>query len=113
MIGPVIHRLRVERLMTLTEMASATGISKSYLESIEQDIEGRPPIHVLEKICRALHVSIPCLLRKGTGMENELSSLDTSWSSLAIDAETSGVSKEQFRNFLEFELLRRRELHDR
>ncbi|MCL6452817.1 MAG: helix-turn-helix domain-containing protein [Alicyclobacillus sp.] len=108
MIGPVIQRLRMERNLSLSELAERAGISKSYLSSIERDIQGNPSIQILEKICHVLGVSLPELLNAESQMEQEMASLDPDWLEIVKEAQESGIDKEQFREFLEFQIWKNR-----
>jgi XRE family transcriptional regulator of biofilm formation len=56
MLGSKIQKLRLEKKLTLTELANRTGISKSYLSYIERNIQKNPSIEVLAKIASALEV---------------------------------------------------------
>ena len=50
MIGNHIKRYRLQKKMTLSELAEKTEIAKSYLSSIERNIQTNPSITVLEKL---------------------------------------------------------------
>lgn len=108
MIGPVIQRLRLARRLSLSEVAERAGISKSYLSSIERDIQGNPSIQVLEKICAVLGVSVASLLTTESELKQDLTTLDEGWLDIVKEAQQSGLNKEQFREFLEFQIWRNR-----
>lgn len=97
MIGKRVQHLRLAKGLSLTELAERAGVAKSYLSSIERDIQSNPSIQFLEKIGAVLGVSIEDFL-----YPKEEESLDEEWSELVKEAMSSGVSKEQFREFLEF-----------
>ncbi len=114
MIGQRIQKLRIEKNLSLSELADRAGIAKSYLSSIERDIRDNPSIQVLEKICSVLDVDVATLLSpvddtKGSG---ESQSLDPDWLALVREAMQSGISKEQFREVLEFARWRSRRVED-
>ncbi|MFC4766512.1 helix-turn-helix domain-containing protein [Effusibacillus consociatus] len=100
MIGKRIQQLRIEKGFSLSELADRAGVAKSYLSSIERDIQDNPSIQFLEKIATVLGVDIQTLLQPQSQPEAE--TLDQEWLDLAREAMTSGISKEQFREFLEF-----------
>ncbi len=105
MIGKRIQRLRQQMGLSISELADRAGIAKSYLSTIEREIQGNPSIHVLEKICIVLHVTVPEILQDGPD-ENILPTvapLDGEWIDIVRNAMASGVTKEQFRDFLEFQ----------
>ncbi|UTR09395.1 helix-turn-helix domain-containing protein [Evansella sp. LMS18] len=104
MIGERVKKYRSEAGMTLTELADRAGVAKSYLSALERNIQTNPSIQFLEKIASVLDVSMDQLLydeeNRNTG--NVKSGLDNEWSKLVKEAMDSGISKEEFRQFLEF-----------
>ncbi|MBM4764466.1 helix-turn-helix transcriptional regulator [Bacillus sp. B15-48] len=58
MLGSSIQRIRQSKNMTLSQLAKKTNISKSYLSSIERNIQTNPSISILIKIAIALEVDI-------------------------------------------------------
>ncbi|MCS7463274.1 helix-turn-helix domain-containing protein [Paenibacillus doosanensis] len=99
MIGRRVKQLRMEKGLTLTELAEKAGVAKSYLSSIERDIQSNPSIQFLEKICAVLEVPIESFLQNKTALQQEL---DEDWLGLVREAMDSGISKEQFLEFLEY-----------
>jgi XRE family transcriptional regulator of biofilm formation len=100
MIGQRIQQLRLARKMTLSELAERSGVAKSYVSKIERNIQSNPSIQFLEKMADALGVSLNDLLQEKTA--EPAKDLDEQWSALVREAMDSGVSKEEFREFLEF-----------
>lgn len=98
MIGDRVKRLRLERKMSLTELADQAGVAKSYLSSLERNLQRNPSIQFLEKIAAVLNVPIDHLIHEQINMED----LDSDWMNLVKEAMESGVTKEQFKEFLEF-----------
>lgn len=109
MIGKVIQRLRMEKRLSLTEVADRAGIAKSYLSSIERDIQDNPSIQVLEKICHVLGVSVPSLLNSVNEDEvkETVETLDPEWLNIVKEAQLSGIDKDEFKDFLQFQLWRK------
>jgi XRE family transcriptional regulator, master regulator for biofilm formation len=108
MIGKKIHQLRQEKGLSLSELADRAGVAKSYLSAIERDIQGNPSIQVLEKICAVLEVSVPSILddqpsSKDHATKPSTEPLDPEWISIVREAMQSGISKEEFKEFLEFQ----------
>jgi len=99
MIGKRIKQLRIEKGVSLSDLAEQAGVAKSYLSSIERDIQRNPSIQFLEKIAQVLHVNLDTLLHEKITTTNEI---DDEWYQLIKEAMDSGVSKEQFREFLEY-----------
>ncbi|EGW37835.1 DNA-binding anti-repressor SinI [Desulfosporosinus sp. OT] len=99
MIGKRIQELRIQKGWSISELAVRARIAKSYLSTIERDIQSNPSVNVLEKLSYVLEVSINELLETQAPPPP---SLDSDWLKLVEEAMNSGVSKEQFREFLEF-----------
>lgn len=105
MIGTRIKSLREEKGISLSQLAERAGVAKSYLSSIERDIQSNPSLQFIEKIALVLDVPINVLIDKEPLVEQE--ELDTEWNQLVKEAMQSGVSKEEFRGFLEFQKWKR------
>ncbi|MDQ0175062.1 helix-turn-helix domain-containing protein [Bacillus chungangensis] len=101
MIGQRIKKYRLQNEMTLSELAEKAGIAKSYLSSIERNIQSNPSISFLEKIAAVLQVNVHVLLEDERD-EVKIVELDSEWEKLVLEAMNSGVTKEEFREFLEF-----------
>ncbi|GGP13999.1 helix-turn-helix domain-containing protein [Oceanobacillus neutriphilus] len=100
MIGEKIKQLRKEKRMSLSELAEKAGVAKSYLSSIERNLQSNPSIQFIEKISQVLDVSVNDLINENnTIVETEL---DSEWMKIVKEAMESGVSKEQFKEYLEF-----------
>ncbi|KIL48159.1 helix-turn-helix domain-containing protein [Jeotgalibacillus soli] len=98
MIGDRVKSLRKEKKMSLSELAERAGVAKSYLSSLERDLQQNPSIQFLEKIAPVLGVTVNSLLDP----DNSPNNVDTDWMNLAKSAMESGISKEQFKEFIEF-----------
>ncbi|WP_338751795.1 helix-turn-helix domain-containing protein [Bacillus sp. FJAT-52991] len=99
-IGKRIRTLRMERGLSLTELANRAGVAKSYISSVEREIQLNPSIQFLSKISSVLNVSVEKLINDNND-STEL--VDSEWLALAKEAMESGISKEQFKQFLEFQ----------
>lgn len=100
LIGEKIKELRKAKKMSISELAEKAGVAKSYLSSIERGIQVNPSIQFIEKISIVLGVSINELIRENQSKQKE--ELDEEWLEIVQEAMDSGVSKEQFKEFLEF-----------
>ncbi|TYR75256.1 helix-turn-helix domain-containing protein [Rossellomorea vietnamensis] len=98
MIGERVKKLRQERKMSMTELADRAGVAKSYLSSIERNLQKNPSVQFLEKVSKALDVPVDSLLYDTV----EDKHIDSDWVSIVEQAMDSGISKEQFREFIEF-----------
>ncbi|KKB35496.1 helix-turn-helix domain-containing protein [Bacillus thermotolerans] len=99
-IGARIRELRLEKGLSLTELANRAGVAKSYISSVERQIQLNPSIQFLNKISAVLEVSVEQLINEN---EDKKEDIDQEWLELAKEAMESGVSKEQFKEFLEFQ----------
>ncbi|SDN42244.1 helix-turn-helix domain-containing protein [Alkalicoccus daliensis] len=103
MIGSRVRQYRNAKGLTMSELAERAGVAKSYLSAIERDIQTNPSIQFLDKIASVLDVDINVLLKDVTSSTyEEAAALDEEWQSLIAEAMNSGVSKEEFRDFLEY-----------
>lgn len=98
MIGDRVKKLRLEKKYSLSELAEQAGVAKSYLSSLERNLQTNPSIQFLEKIAAVLHVPVDHLIHEQVNQED----LDRDWMDLVKEAMQSGVSKDQFKEFLEF-----------
>ncbi|WP_280768459.1 helix-turn-helix domain-containing protein [Salipaludibacillus daqingensis] len=101
MVGERVKKYRKDAGMSLTELAEKAGVAKSYLSALERNIQTNPSIQFLEKIAEVLQVNMNQLLKDQPENSYE-SNLDNEWQSLVKEAMDSGVSKEEFKEFLEF-----------
>ncbi|MGP9040570.1 helix-turn-helix domain-containing protein [Cytobacillus kochii] len=98
MIGNRVKALRQEKKISLSELADQAGVAKSYLSSLERNLQTNPSIQFLEKIAAVLNVPVDHLIHDQINKEE----LDTDWINIVKEAMESGVSKEEFREFLDF-----------
>ncbi|GAA3411369.1 helix-turn-helix domain-containing protein [Paenibacillus hodogayensis] len=99
MIGERIRDLRLSKGWSITELAGKAQVAKSYLSNIERDIQKNPSIHMLERVADALEVSVDVILQ---GPAEPKEQLNEEWLELVREAMDSGVTKQQFREYLEF-----------
>lgn len=100
MLGERIKTFRTEQKMSISELAEKAGVAKSYLSSIERNKQTNPSIQFIEKVSEALGVSVNELLYDAAKVEIE--DLDREWLEIVLEAMESGVSKKQFKEYLEF-----------
>lgn len=110
MLGNRIKIFRIEQKMSISELAEKAGVAKSYLSSIERNKQTNPSIQFIEKVSEALGVSVNELLYNSD--EVEIEDLDQEWLEIVLDAMQSGVSKKQFKEYLEFNKWRKEQEPD-
>lgn len=86
--------------MSISELAEKANVAKSYLSSIERDLQSNPSIQFIEKISHVLGVSVNDIINDQAAHSSE--ELDKEWLNIVEEAINSGVTKEQFREYLAF-----------
>lgn len=104
MIGNRIQKLRKSRGLSLSELAEKAGVAKSYLSNVERNIQSNPSLQILEKIADVLNISLEGLIKDQGSMD---SPLDEEWIALAREAQNSGITKEEFKDFLAYQKWKR------
>ncbi|WP_281885394.1 helix-turn-helix domain-containing protein [Paenibacillus sp. YYML68] len=100
MIGKRIQYYRNMKRLSLTELAYRAGVAKSYLSSIERNIQSNPSVDFLNKICKALGIDISVLIKDTDHEAAQVASLDQEWLRLAQEVQASGMSVEEVRQVL-------------
>ncbi|MGY3313435.1 XRE family transcriptional regulator of biofilm formation [Peribacillus simplex] len=95
MIGYRVKSLREERKMSISELSTKSGVAKSYISSLERNLQKNPTILVLEKIARILCIKVDALLN-----EQADKVMDEEWMEIMQDVMGSGISKEEMREFI-------------
>ncbi|WP_174614289.1 helix-turn-helix domain-containing protein [Virgibacillus ihumii] len=101
MIGETIKQLRKTKKLSISELAERAGVAKSYLSSIERNLQSNPSIQFMEKISAVLGVSVNELIGEDD-QKSKQEKLDGEWIEIVREAMESGVTKEQFKDYLEF-----------
>jgi len=86
--------------MSISELAEKANVAKSYLSSIERNLQVNPSIQFMEKVSDVLGVNVYDLLQSNETSQPE--NLDDEWLKIVQEAMESGVTKEQFREYLAF-----------
>lgn len=98
MVGERIKELRKSKGYSISELAKIAGVSKSYLSYIERDVQKNPSLQFLSKLAHTLDTTIEYLL----GQDSEEIAVDEEWVLLIKKAIDDGVSKEEFKKYLDF-----------
>jgi XRE family transcriptional regulator of biofilm formation len=99
-IGERIHLSRVEQGLSISELAKKADVAKSYLSNVERSIKTNPSVQFVEKVAQALGVPVDQLLYERAA-KTEGNDFDPDWQQLVQEAMASGISKSQFKEFLE------------
>ncbi len=65
MIGENLKKYRLAKGISLTELAEQSGVSKSYLNSLERNIKSNPSINVINRLADVLDTNLHDII--GTG----------------------------------------------
>lgn len=109
MLGEKIKKLRESRGLSLSELAERAGVAKSYLSTIERNLRRNPSIQFIEKIADVLNVSVTSLIEADPDQpiealkEREQQNLDAEWLEIVKEAMDSGIDKQEFMEFLNFQ----------
>ncbi|MGE7592978.1 helix-turn-helix domain-containing protein [Peribacillus frigoritolerans] len=98
MIGYRVKSLREERKMSISELSAKSGVAKSYISSLERNLQTNPTILVLEKISKILCIKVDALLNE---KDNKGMYMDEEWMEIMQDVMGSGISKEEIREFIQ------------
>ncbi|MDM5313181.1 XRE family transcriptional regulator [Peribacillus frigoritolerans] len=96
MIGYRVKSLREEKKMSISELSAKSGVAKSYISSLERNLQTNPTILVLEKIARILCINVDVLLK-----EQPDKIMDEEWMEILQDVMGAGISKEEMRGFIQ------------
>ncbi|MBM7690897.1 transcriptional regulator with XRE-family HTH domain [Peribacillus deserti] len=108
MDGNAFRRLRIKKGYSITQLAERTGISKSYLSYIERGLQQNPSINILTKIAQVLDCSVDDLM----GETISDMTLDKEWVNLIMEAKQQGISKDEFRLWLEFNIFKKVQINN-
>jgi XRE family transcriptional regulator, master regulator for biofilm formation len=98
MVGDRIKKIRLEKNLTINELAQLSQISKSYISSIERGLQKNPSIKILKKLAETLNVPLESIISLDI---NEIT-LDDEWIETLEVAIRHGLTKEDFSNLLSF-----------
>ncbi|UUZ80797.1 helix-turn-helix domain-containing protein [Paenibacillus sp. P26] len=98
MIGSQIQKLRMQKRMSLTELAARAGVAKSYLSSIERDLQSNPSIQFLRKLAPVLGVNVQSLILQER--PDKPDPLDTEWVQIIQELNALGINKDSLRSMV-------------
>jgi XRE family transcriptional regulator, master regulator for biofilm formation len=104
MVGVRIKKLREQKGYSITELAELAGVSKSYLSYIERNLQNNPSLQFLSKIAVPLDTTITFLLCIDDKESHPFMDLllDEEWRALIQKAINDGMSKDDFKNYLDY-----------
>ncbi|KQL45580.1 hypothetical protein AN963_10975 [Brevibacillus choshinensis] len=94
MLGKCIQELRMQKGLSMSELAERSGVTKSYLNALERGIKTNPSIQILEKIAGVLDMELGSLVRYVHDRQAGNAPFDPEWIELICEMKRSGISKE-------------------
>ncbi len=103
-VGERIKKHRINKNISITELAVKANVSKSYLSYIERGLQKNPSLQVLSRLAKTLNVSLEELTGQSFSkhQEDPLVVLDSEWLEMIDEAIRNGVSKEDFAFYIDF-----------
>lgn len=99
MIGKRIQTYRKQKRLSLNELARRAGVAKSYLSSIERNIQSNPSIEFIRKISEVLGVKVEALIKDD--LPEELTPSEREWVHLSREFKRQGISIDMVKQFVE------------
>ncbi|PGK22486.1 transcriptional regulator [Priestia megaterium] len=99
MIGQRVREMRMEKRLSLSELAKRTKITKSYLSNIERNICTNPTIDVIQKLASGFKVHPSALLN---WKEDKKASQSTNGSLECIKSKMNFMDDEQLRELKDY-----------
>jgi len=99
MIGETIKKKRIEKGLSLNELALLSKVSKSYLSYIERGIQKEPSPHIISRIAKVLNTSIEELLHEDMFNDRQI---DYEWLHILKDGIDYGMRKDELRFYVDF-----------
>ena len=115
MNGELIRNTRLEKRLSLSELAQHANVSKTYLSSLERNIQKNPSLDIVNKIADVLEINPMLLINNLKVNENE--SIEKTTNHHPIESffhikkyieELETEQLENLRDFIEFTLWKRR-----
>ncbi|MBF0705411.1 helix-turn-helix transcriptional regulator [Alkalihalobacillus hwajinpoensis] len=100
MIGKNIKKYRLAKGISLTELAERSGVSKSYLNSLERNIKNNPSINVINRLADVLETDLNDILgAEATGdvHPNDLEG----WQRFIEEAKKAGIEQAHLSEYKE------------
>jgi XRE family transcriptional regulator of biofilm formation len=98
LLGETIYEFRKQKGLTLSELAKRAKISKSYLSSIERNLNLNPSIQVVKRIAAVLDVELDAFLNP-LKKNNLQQGIDQDLIDFATELKETGVKKEQIKDY--------------
>ncbi|WP_110111586.1 helix-turn-helix transcriptional regulator [Bacillus sp. CGMCC 1.16541] len=107
MLGDKLRYYRMKQNLTLHDVATSTGIAKSYLSDLERNQSCNPSVGHLIKLADCLHVPVVCLIEEFYAMKS-----DDEWLAIMRLAIQKGITKEEAWKFVELYDVLKNVLHN-
>lgn len=109
MVGEKVKQYRENKGLTINEFSHLSGVSKSYISSIERGLQQNPSIQVLQRLSDALGVELKQIL--GFNSKSSIQ-LDEEWLRLVKLAIKEGLTKEEFLEYIQYLQFKRNKVNE-
>ena len=92
--GDRLRRLRVQKGLSLDELATSTGISKAYLWKLERKPDANPSIEIAQKLAAALGTTVGTLVSPSADSDAKVPMLEVPESLTAAKAQFAMTDQE-------------------
>ena len=100
MIGENLRKHRLEKGITLTELAQRSNISKSYLNSLERNIKNNPSINLVKRLANELDTDIYQIIGEEKNVVESINDKEE-WGRFIKEARKAGIEKDQLSQYKE------------
>ena len=98
-VGKIIRKIRIDKKISPTNFANATGLSIDYIKKIESG-KARPPVGTLLTIARALNIDSGTLMKaKAAGIKNRVTAYTKRTENYAYTTLTPGATNNHLKAF--------------
>jgi len=114
MNGEYIRNRRKEKKLSLSELAQLANVSKTYLSSLERNIQKNPSLDIVEKIAGVLEIDTTLLINNLKNRENESNTerthnlVESYFHLIKYIEELDTIQLEKLKDFIEFTLWKRK-----
>jgi XRE family transcriptional regulator, master regulator for biofilm formation len=115
MNGEYIRNRRLEKKLSLSELAHLANVSKTYLSSLERNIQKNPSLDIVEKIAGVLEMDTTLLINNLKNKEKDESITESTHNLIEsyfqlkkYIEELDTIQLEKLKDFIEFTLWKRK-----
>lgn len=100
MIGENLRKHRLEKGITLTELAQRSNVSKSYLNSLERNIKNNPSINLVKRLASELDTDLYQIIGEEKKIVEPINEKEE-WDKFITEARKAGIEQGQLSQYKE------------